>query len=266
MLDNLTIQEVTLLVVGILLLLSFITAMISLFLETDRTRQWYGDWFQGVSTEMVGAAVTTIFFTFIVGAAEQRQEALTLQTGLIQQMGSVVNTEALRAVEELRDNGWLRDGTLQGHEFYSTNLADVFLPGADITGSIFFDANFENAELVGSDFTGANLQGVNFTNTRARDVIFRGATFNAANLLDADLRGADLRGANLADANLRGVLLETTIFDETTILPDADFDSETGAFTPNWQPDTDMSRFTDASHSDFWQPIEPYPWWFDIDS
>jgi hypothetical protein len=71
-----TIQEVTLLVVVVLVGISFITGIISLILETDRTRQWYGDWIQGVSTEMIGAAMTTIFFTFIVGASKNAKPRL----------------------------------------------------------------------------------------------------------------------------------------------------------------------------------------------
>jgi hypothetical protein len=61
----------------------------------------------------------------------------------------------------------------------------------------------------------------------------------SAMLMDANLCGADLRNTNLKWADLT-----RTRLDETTILPDG----------TTWTPQTDMGRFTDPDHSEFFQP------------
>jgi len=71
-----------------------------------------------------------------------------------------------------------------------------------------------------------------------------GANLQGAMLLSANLQGANLAGANLqrtmlASANLQGARLS-----ERTRLPDG----------TNWTPGTDMARFTDPDHPDFWRP------------
>jgi len=48
------------------------------------------------------------------------------------------------------------------------------------------------------------------------------------------------------------------MLDETMTLPDAktiDHDEdENPIFDKHWTPDTDMSRYTNSNHPDFWQP------------
>jgi uncharacterized membrane protein len=261
--QNMTIQEVTLLVVVVLVGISFITGIISLILETDRTRQWYGDWFQGVSTEMIGAAMTTIFFTFIVGAVEERQATLALQTDLMQGMGSTVNIEAIRAVEELSANGWLTDGTLEGAQLDSANLAGASMRRVDLSEANLFAADLSFADLEGGNLQDAFLQGANLRETNLRAVNLQNAVLSATDLGGVDLTEADLRGARLDDANLTGADLTNARFDENTVLPSALYDSDAQAFLPTWSSDTDMAQFTDPEHPDYWRPIPPYPWWYE---
>lgn len=91
--------------------------------------------------------------------------------------------------------------------------------------------------------------------------IVRGADLREANLQgarlgDAKLASADLALANIApsfavarlgDANLAGAK-----FDENTILPNSTFSEYN-----KWTPDTDMTRFTDPNHPDFWRSDDP---------
>jgi uncharacterized protein YjbI with pentapeptide repeats len=58
---------------------------------------------------------------------------------------------------------------------------------------------------------------------------------------------ANLGEVNLGGANLQGAILKRANLDEFTILPDG----------TKWTPDTDMARFTDPDHPDFWRPEEP---------
>jgi hypothetical protein len=58
------------------------------------------------------------------------------------------------------------------------------------------------------------------------------------------LIGADLRGTNFKAANLTGAILRNAQFSNKTILPD----------DKKWTPETDMTRYTNPNHPDFWQP------------
>ena len=65
---------------------------------------------------------------------------------------------------------------------------------------------------------------------------------------EANLWSANLKGANLQQANLKNARL-----DEDTVLPDSKATLNNG-YLSKWTPDTDMSRFTNPEHPDFWQP------------
>jgi hypothetical protein len=71
----------------------------------------------------------------------------------------------------------------------------------------------------------------------------------------------------LLEANLLNANLTDAKFDETTVLPDAVWEYVTQTdinITGYWTPDTDMSRFTDPEHPDFWDPcveLEQIPWY-----
>jgi uncharacterized protein YjbI with pentapeptide repeats len=80
----------------------------------------------------------------------------------------------------------------------------------------------------------------------------RVADLSKANLGDADLFGAylseaELFGVDLSGANLHGARLEHASFNENTTLSDG----------TKGKPDTDLSRFTDSDHPDFWRSDGP---------
>ena len=80
----------------------------------------------------------------------------------------------------------------------------------------------------------------------------------SSNLQDAYLAYANLQNAILINANLRNAILENTEFNEKTVLPDAEaigLDSEDNKiYSKYWTPETDMTRYTNPEHPDFWQP------------
>ena len=78
-----------------------------------------------------------------------------------------------------------------------------------------------------------------------------------------------MESANLWRANLRHAQLDDTTFSTKIVLPDAEpILDDDGNWTRDddgndiytlesyWTPDTDMSRYTDSEHPDFWLP--PY--------
>lgn len=266
MFANLSVQEVTLLVVLFLAGMAFISALISLWLEPDRSRQWWGDWFQGVSTEMVGAVVTALLFTFIVGAVEQEQARQALKEDLIKRMSSSVNSEAVRATEELRAEGWLRDGTLRGEEFAGANLAGAQLIFADLREAILFDVILDGAILDDALLDSVNLQAASLRATSIQRANLRNANLIVADLAEANLTDTDLRGANLFQANLENAILDNILFDTNTVLPDSIYNSANGDYNNRWTPQTDMARYTNPDHPNFWRPSVDefglYPEWY----
>lgn len=121
---------------------------------------------------------------------------------LIAQMRSSDNEEARAAVIELRETGWLTDGSLISVDLREANLSGAALSGAELRG-----AEFHNADLSGADLHEANLQNVNLTNANLREADFDAADLRDTYLIKSDmihayLGNTNLRRANLFDANL----------------------------------------------------------------
>ncbi|MFB0536997.1 MAG: pentapeptide repeat-containing protein [Anaerolineae bacterium] len=189
-----------------------------------------GDW-KGLAlnsgTEMGGAAVTYLLLGLFIGRRQRREAE---RADLIAQMGSIERSLAIGAVEELRRHGWLTDGSLRGADLTGANLQ-----GADLTETNLQGIDLRLADLRGADLSGANLQGADLRLAKLQDAI----------LADADLRGADLRWAKLQGASLYRADLQGAAFDEHTTSPDG----------TAWTPGTDMARFTNPDHPDFWSPL-----------
>jgi hypothetical protein len=176
-----------------------------------------GDWtglLLNFGTEMAGAVATYALLEVFLGSRERREAR---KADLIAQLGSQVKDVAVAAAEELRRLGWLTDGSLRG----------VFLAGANLEGAILAWANLQGAILAWANLQWAALQEANL---------------QAAILAWANLQGAILAGANLQWAALQEANLQGTTFNEKTTLPDG----------TEWTPDTDLTRFTDPEHPDFW--------------
>lgn len=198
----------------------------------------------------------------------ERDEALRNEAEkqrLIIQLGSKINTTANTAAEQLRARGWHRDGCLENISLWEADLSGCMLIGAVLVGSDM-RANFAGATLQFSDLTkcllyeadlkAARLHEVDFTEADLRHANLENADCRKVNFTSADLRRANLKGTDLRGANLRGAMLRDAEFDQWTILPDAvviaddGFDEE---YDKLWTPDTDMSRYTNPKHPDFWR-------------
>jgi hypothetical protein len=211
---------------------------------------WWSNWLQGVSTELVGAVVTTILLVIIVGGVERSIERARYKAELIAQMGSPSNTTALEAVRKLSAEGWLRDGSLHEGNFGRANLENADLSRADLYDAWFVEANlrnvifdeanlehvvFQGADLRGARMYKANLFACTFVNANMEGVFlgysqlqvrFEGTNLRGANLSHSDFEGslvlaADLRGANLEGAiNLPDEMLATSYAMRGATMPD----------------------------------------------
>jgi len=81
------------------------------------------------------------------------------------------------------------------------------------------------------------LHRANLVKAYLRRAAMSGAKLSGTGLMEANLSGADLSGADLGDVRLH----------KTTMLPD----------DTQWTPDTDLARFTDPDHPDFWRSDDP---------
>ncbi|MCI0712694.1 MAG: pentapeptide repeat-containing protein [Chloroflexi bacterium] len=192
----------------VLILIAIGSTIFSGFQNSDQfSQQWWSDFSQNFSTEMFGAFLTFLLLEKIVGSRNTEGR-------LIRELGSMDNATTLKALRELNEKGWDRDGTLK----------EAFLLRANLEGAILENANLQEAFLVY-----ANL---------------RDAQLAKANLQGAILGGANLQGADLFYANLQKADLKGVEFDEKTTLPDV----------TNWSPVVDMEKFTNPDHPDFWKP------------
>lgn len=231
---------------------------------------WLDSVFQNAGTEMLGAALTFYLIEVIVRKRREqdadRRAIDQEKRRLILQMGSDNSAFAKEAARILRLESWGLDDdtTLQGANLMRANLPGEELDRVNLQGSNLYAANLEEAKLGGANLCGvelgrANLQGANLIGANLQGAILRIADLRRAHLVRANLyranliaihlEGAILQGANLQEASLwdSSEMLEDAIFDETTILPDGS----------NWTSDTDMRRFTDPEHPDFWRSDIP---------
>lgn len=199
----------------------------------DSSRDWWAEFWQGISTEMVGAIMTTIIFGIALVFFQESQAEQRLQEDLIFEMSSPTNSFAIQAVRRLAREGWLTDGTLNGADIADGNLQDARLNGAQMIG----------ANLSDTDLTGAFLTNAILVDGLLDDTILFDALLLRVDLENADLSGADLREAYLLAANLKDANLNTALFNEGTTLPNGQ----------SWTPETDLARFTDPNHPDYWR-------------
>lgn len=241
-----------------MIVLAFVAQLllVSLVLSRLKGLHWFWKWFGSLSAEFAGALILSALLLFLVTVPNQWRETNELKRGLMREMRSSDNGIALLAVEELAERGWLFDGTLQGAGLAGANLQGADLADADLRGATLVDANLQGADLANANLQrafliGANLQailiGADLQGAFLVDVDLQGASLVNADLQGALLGGASLQGADLLRADLRKALLWDAVFDEATMLPDG----------TRWTPDTDMARFTDPSHPDFWRSDDP---------
>ena len=116
---------------------------------------------------------------------------------LVLQMGSTDNVTATEAVRQLRERGWLIDGTLRGAYLNHANLTGIDLncadlKNADLSHTILTDttldfADMENINLIGAKLNEASLIGAKLVDSRMGWAELCGAKFGHANLTNAKM-------------------------------------------------------------------------------
>ena len=218
-----------------------------------RGEGWKGLW-QSLGPELGGAVVTYVLLDLVLGT-RQRKESL------VAKMGSHVRDEAIPAVEELRREGWLTDGSLRGAFLAMADLRGAFLWYADMEASHLIAAWLRRAFLVD-----AKLKEAIFWRADLQGATLAGADMERANLMSANLegtslKGANLRGAVLIDSNLDGATLEDANLEEAVVLGEqlGKAESLAGASLPDgtelsedaWQAEFEEWRKKHRGRSEF---------------
>ncbi len=204
-----------------------------------------GEWdylLLNLSAEIIGVVLIYAMLRLFVERTQARDES---KRRLIAELGSPINDVAKAAAQDLRRDGWLSDGSLEGcqlglSDLTGANLSAANLREANLNGAKLRGANLITANLNGADLNMANLRGADLSLAKLRRVKLRGAKLREADLSGVDLSGAKLNGASLSDvslynANLNEADLSEATFNENTVLPDG----------TKWTPNTDMKQFTE---------------------
>jgi hypothetical protein len=215
-----------------------------------------------LAPELIGILITVFVIDRLNRRRDERNAEEALKRQLVDDAASTSSEVAKNAVHQMRRKGWLtgeggllKDADLGGAHLDGANLNGAHLDGASLRGADLHGANLNGAHLDGAYLFGANLDGAYLFGAHLEGAHLTGAHLEGAHLFraqldDANLTGAQLDGANLCEANLQNAQfgiddfgLKTT-FNEKTILPDYTM----------WTPETDMTRFNDPNHPDFWKP------------
>ena len=204
------------------------------------TRDW-GRLALSLGTELIGAVVTYLLLERVVrrGRGHRSEKA-----DLIMQLGSSEREVSTAAADELRQRGWLFDGSLQGAKLWGANLQEVDLWGADLQGAKLVMANLQGAKLAMANLRGAILWGTDLQGANLWGANLQEANLAMANLQEAILRSADPQGANLWGAELRDVNLTMANLQKVQLAM-ADLRGATLPDGETWTTSTDIVSFTD---------------------
>lgn len=171
---------------------------------------------------------------------------------------------------------------LSHSHFYSCTFEHLFFDRSEFTYTKFIVANFTDARIFGTSFEYAHFMAVIFTKAWiAQDTSFRACGFVDTRFTDGIIHQVDFRvarftrcqfdDATVGNCTFDHVHFEKVSFDRANLIGCSFFDARfifctfDGATLPDgtlWNDSTDMTRFTDPSHPEFWEPDwvkEPKP-------
>lgn len=230
-------------------------------------------------TEAMSVIVTVTVLDRMNDRRSRERATEMLKKRLFREAKGQSNEIAKAAIDWIRDEKWLtvedEVALLQGQNLEIANLGEANLLSANLEHSnlrqanlqcaILTQANLQHAILAEANLHESNLLFANLQQASLAEANVQEADLSGSNLQQANLRKANLQDANLcltnltqtilAEANLRGAQLEGAKFDAKTVLPDAvDTGVDEHVYDKYWTPDTDMTRYTNPEHLDFWQP------------
>jgi hypothetical protein len=230
-------------------------------------------------TEAISVVITITVLDRINDRRSRERATELLKKRLFRESKGQSNEMAKAAIDWMRDEKWLtvedevallkglnmEIANLEEANLLSANLQHTNFRMANLQSAILTQANLQQATLAEANLREANLLFANLQQASLAEANLQEADMSGANLQQAVLRKANLQATNLcltnlaqailAEANLCDAQLEGAKFDSRTVLPDAvDIGVDEHIYDKYWTPDTDMTRYTNPEHPDFWQP------------
>jgi hypothetical protein len=193
---------------------------------TSSVLRWWGNWFQDVGTEMLGAAVTILLVELVI--YQKRDEASRFDQTRRRRREHL--TDQLKRARTLEKRQKLLDRMRQ-----QDLLAEAWMYDIDLHDVVLDECNLAEADLYETNLVKASLQDTNLQNAMLRRANLSQAVLISANLEGADLVEANLEGADLYQANLKEADLDQAKFSVKTRLPDGTY----------WMPDMDLDVFVE---------------------
>jgi hypothetical protein len=156
------------------------------------------DFYANAASEIAGIAFTVLVIDALNRQSERRED----RKFLLRQMASRDNSLAEQAVESLREEGWLEDGTCRHAKLHKANLVDTNLRSANLEGADLSQAHLENANLTRAILSFCNLAFANLNDAQLEEANLEKAELANASLVKAHLINANFDGANIRDAHL----------------------------------------------------------------
>lgn len=169
-------------------ILAFVLALLGgLYYWVDLNPEFprWNEFYTNILSQLIGIGIIVI----IIGTADQILRTRFEKQRLILQMSSSYNHFTCEAVRQLRDKGWLYDGTLR-----KANLSHPNLKGADLANANLAEAVMYQAKLKGAALLGANLRKAAIFRTKLTDANLWRADLRQAMFWESDLTGAKLAG------------------------------------------------------------------------
>lgn len=224
-------------------------------------------------TEFLGVAATVLIVNAWYRNRDEQRRLDELKERLFREVCSPINDTAIEAIHQMQALGWvqgerglLKERKIVVSELQGTVGASV---GANLKGANLRNANLEGTMLEFADLENAKLEQATLERAILVRANLRDADLSRANLKNADLCNADLSGALLSRADLSGADLMYANSNQTgTFINWSNGNGDTEAKSSSQMqlilpdesraaPETDLSRFTDPNHPDFWRSDDP---------
>lgn len=225
---------------------------------------WFSDiinaFYANFSTELISIALTILLINFLY----EKKETKALKSRLIRELGSHDKGFTSRALKELREFGWVQDGSLSDKDFSSANLSGLDFSNAILVGTKFNKANLKEIDFTGADLTDAELEEADLSGAKLNDCTLHNCNLNEAKLHEAKLNGVNLKNTECNKAvfnmsQLRGAQIELTEMCDANF-SFADFEGatikDTNFLRVNFEGcNFDGARFekNDLTHSTSWE-------------
>ncbi len=156
------------------------------------------------SAEFISIAITILLINYLY----ELKETKNLKSRLIRELGSEEKGLSSRALKELRENGWLQDGTLKNVDLQNANLSNLDLSDANLEGVNLKDANLNGAKLIRVNLNKANLTQAKLVRSNLENCKLNETIMHRVNLSEGILNRIEVVNIDFMNSNLE--LIEMT--------------------------------------------------------